>query len=51
MKLGDTWAGTTLDLPKGRWTNLLTGEEFGGGRSRIQGLLRRFPGALLVADL
>jgi len=51
MKLGDTWAGATLELPKGRWTNLLTGEEFGGGRSRIQALLRRFPVALLVKDL
>jgi len=50
MKLGETWAGTTLELPQGRWRNLLTGEEFGGGRSRIQGLLRRFPVALLVKD-
>jgi (1->4)-alpha-D-glucan 1-alpha-D-glucosylmutase len=48
LKLGESWAGTALELPQGPWTNLLTGEQFGGGRLRIQALLRRFPVALLV---
>jgi (1->4)-alpha-D-glucan 1-alpha-D-glucosylmutase len=47
IKLGDSWAGTTLTLPEGRWKNELTGEVI-GGRMRVQALLRAFPVALLV---
>ena len=48
IKLGDSWAGTTLTLPQGRWKNELTGEMLSGGKMRIQALLRAFPVALLV---
>lgn len=43
-------AATTLDLPDGRWKNVLTGETIDGGRVRIQTVLERFPVALLVKE-
>lgn len=48
IKLGDSWAGTSISLPKGRWSNLLTGDRIEGGQLRIQALLRHFPVALFV---
>ena len=50
MKLGGDWGDTALDLPEGRWTNELTGEEHRGGRAKIGELLARFPVALLSRD-
>jgi (1->4)-alpha-D-glucan 1-alpha-D-glucosylmutase len=47
IKRGDNWAGSTIDVPPGRWRNLLTGDLLQGGRLRIQLLLNRFPVALL----
>ena len=46
--LGGRWAATRLDLPPGRWTNVLTGETWPGGPLRVQSLLHRFPVALLT---
>ncbi len=43
-------AATTIELPRGRWQNLLAGETIDGGRVRIQTLLERFPVALLVKE-
>jgi (1->4)-alpha-D-glucan 1-alpha-D-glucosylmutase len=48
MKRGDTWAGTRIEIPPGRWKNLLTGDSQEGGKLRIQSVLHRFPVALLV---
>jgi (1->4)-alpha-D-glucan 1-alpha-D-glucosylmutase len=48
MKLGGNWSATTVELPSGRWQNVLTGEDVQGGRLRVQLLLQRFPVALLV---
>jgi (1->4)-alpha-D-glucan 1-alpha-D-glucosylmutase len=48
IKRGDSWAGTTIQIPQGRWSNILTGDVHQGGRLRIQSLLHRFPVALLV---
>src|SRR6266568_545180 len=48
LKLGGSWASTTLDLPQGRWRNVLTGNLLSGGRCRLQNLLQRFPVALLI---
>ncbi len=48
LKRGKSWVGTTANLPPGRWTNILTGDEFDGGQLRAQTLLERFPVALLV---
>ena len=47
LKRGESWAGTTIDLSGGVWRNLLAGDSVEGGRVRIQGLLQRFPVALL----
>ena len=48
LKLAGDWQQTALELPAGRWHNVLTGDELGGGEARLEDLLRRFPVALLV---
>jgi (1->4)-alpha-D-glucan 1-alpha-D-glucosylmutase len=50
LKLGGDWADTSIAIPEGRWTNLLTADAVEGGESRIAQLLARFPVALLVRD-
>jgi (1->4)-alpha-D-glucan 1-alpha-D-glucosylmutase len=50
VRLGGNWGSTTVELPSGRWSNLLTGDALDGGRLRAQMLLRRFPVALLVQE-
>jgi (1->4)-alpha-D-glucan 1-alpha-D-glucosylmutase len=50
LKLGSSWSSTTLDLPQGSWRNLLTGDLFSGGRTRVQDVLQRFPVALLTKE-
>jgi (1->4)-alpha-D-glucan 1-alpha-D-glucosylmutase len=50
LKLGESWAGTTIELPQGRWRNRLTHDVVTGGRLRVQSLLRRFPVALLTRE-
>jgi (1->4)-alpha-D-glucan 1-alpha-D-glucosylmutase len=50
VRLGSSWAGTTVDLPQGNWKNVLTGELLNGGRQRIQTMLQRFPVALLTME-
>ena len=47
-KLGGSWAATVVEIPAGRWKNLLTGDVLQGGRLRVQSLLNRFPAALLA---
>lgn len=42
------WSDTTLDLPEGEWTDVLTGVSFDGGRVEVESVLRRYPVALLV---
>ncbi len=44
------WAGTTLTLPAGRWTDRLTGTTHDGGEHPVADLLGAFPVALLVRD-
>ncbi len=48
IKLGGGFGSTTVELPAGRWTNVLTDEETDGGKLRVQDLFRRFPVALCV---
>lgn len=48
LKLAGKWGATTVDLPSGEWTNLLTGEVIAEGKQRVQTLLQQFPVALLV---
>jgi (1->4)-alpha-D-glucan 1-alpha-D-glucosylmutase len=41
------WEDTTLELPPGRWANLLDGAAL-SGRVKLAELLARFPVALLL---
>jgi (1->4)-alpha-D-glucan 1-alpha-D-glucosylmutase len=50
VRLGSSWAGTTVDLPPGRWKNVLTGDLLNGPRLRVQTVLQRFPVALLTRE-
>jgi (1->4)-alpha-D-glucan 1-alpha-D-glucosylmutase len=50
VRLGSGFGATTVDLPSGRWTNILSGEEVSGGKNRAQELFERFPVALLVRE-
>ena len=47
-RLGGRWGATTVNLPAGRWQNVLSGELCDGGAVRVQALLQRFPVALLT---
>jgi (1->4)-alpha-D-glucan 1-alpha-D-glucosylmutase len=44
------WRHTTLALPAGSWTDVLTGREFPGGPSGLDELLGRYPVALLARN-
>lgn len=48
MKLAGDWQGTGIELPVGRWHDVLAGEEFDGGATPLEALLARLPVALLV---
>ena len=50
LKLAGNWAATTVEVPAGKWKNILTGETLMGGRMRVQALLRQFPVALLTRE-
>lgn len=50
LKRGDSWGGTTAELPAGKWKNVLTNDVVNGGRVRAQSLLLRFPVALLTKE-
>ncbi|MCA1743907.1 MAG: malto-oligosyltrehalose synthase, partial [Desulfovibrionales bacterium] len=50
LKRGDGWDKTILKLPSGSWHNLLSNENFRGGRREIAGLLNKFPVALLKKE-
>jgi (1->4)-alpha-D-glucan 1-alpha-D-glucosylmutase len=48
MGLRGDWADAVLELPEGRWENILTGEHVSGGAVRLRELLARFPVGLCV---
>ncbi len=50
IKLGDSWGGTTIELPGGTWRNVLSGDAMAGGRVRMQALMQHFPVALLAKE-
>ncbi|HUA33195.1 MAG TPA: malto-oligosyltrehalose synthase [Candidatus Binataceae bacterium] len=50
VKLGGDWRDTTVELPAGEWFDSLGGGRIEGGTVRIEGLLRRFPVALLSRE-
>jgi (1->4)-alpha-D-glucan 1-alpha-D-glucosylmutase len=49
--LAGDWAGTTLELPRGRWKNVLAGDEHDGVAAiDLDALLQAFPVAVLARD-
>jgi (1->4)-alpha-D-glucan 1-alpha-D-glucosylmutase len=44
------WGDTSVALPGGDWTDVLTGEQVTGGSVSMETLLRRFPVAVLESD-
>jgi (1->4)-alpha-D-glucan 1-alpha-D-glucosylmutase len=49
--LGADWSDTTIELPSGRWKNLLTGEEHEGGSPvAMSHMLQSFPVAVLAGE-
>ncbi|MFP5237474.1 MAG: malto-oligosyltrehalose synthase [Acidobacteriota bacterium] len=50
LRMGDSWAGTSIQIPTGSWRNILSGERVSAGALRLQRLLHRFPVALLVKE-
>ncbi|MDP8957971.1 MAG: malto-oligosyltrehalose synthase [Actinomycetota bacterium] len=47
LGLGGDWRGTVVELPAGRWSDLLSDREVEGGEVEVAALLSRFPVALL----
>jgi (1->4)-alpha-D-glucan 1-alpha-D-glucosylmutase len=48
MVLDGTWRESTVELPPGAWTDVLSGREVAGGRDRLGDVLAVLPVALLV---
>jgi (1->4)-alpha-D-glucan 1-alpha-D-glucosylmutase len=48
LTLGGDWQDTAVDLPAGRWRDVLAGRELDGGWTRLGMLLEAFPVALLA---
>ncbi len=46
-RLAAGWEDSTVDLPEGTWTDVLSGDRVAGGRRRVDELLARFPVGLL----
>jgi len=46
-RLAGDWQGTTVTLPPGEWTDVLTGASVLGGEVQVSSLLRSFPVAVL----
>jgi (1->4)-alpha-D-glucan 1-alpha-D-glucosylmutase len=42
------WEDTVVELPDGRWKNILTGEDMSGGTVGLREMFARFPVSLLV---
>lgn len=50
LGLGGDWRDTELELPTGRWRNVLTGDRVDRSPARLADLLSRFPVALLAKE-
>jgi (1->4)-alpha-D-glucan 1-alpha-D-glucosylmutase len=44
------WDGTSVALPGGAWTDVLTGDQVPGGAVEVESLLERFPVAVLTTE-
>jgi (1->4)-alpha-D-glucan 1-alpha-D-glucosylmutase len=51
LSLAGKWGDAAVEIPAGRWRNLLTLEDLSGGRVLLRDMLRRFPVALLARDM
>jgi (1->4)-alpha-D-glucan 1-alpha-D-glucosylmutase len=51
LLLGGDWQDTSVVLPRGTWTDLLSGRVWKGGTAAVSSLLGSFPVALLFRDL
>lgn len=45
---GDEWAGTTVEIPTGDWTDALSGRSFAGGHHGLDDVFADFPVAVMV---
>jgi (1->4)-alpha-D-glucan 1-alpha-D-glucosylmutase len=50
LRVGGNLGTTTVEIPRGRWSSLFTGDAVNGGKLRAQNLLQRFPVALLARE-
>jgi (1->4)-alpha-D-glucan 1-alpha-D-glucosylmutase len=50
LGLGNDWAGTTLELPPGKWRNVLADGDAAQGHAKLAVVLREFPVALLLRE-
>jgi (1->4)-alpha-D-glucan 1-alpha-D-glucosylmutase len=50
MKLAGDWRNTSLEIPRGEWRNVFTGDLWHGGETPISSLLARFPVCLLTRE-
>jgi len=48
MGLNNDWEDAIVELPRGKWHNVLTGDDADGGAVQLQELLHRFPVGLLM---
>ncbi len=48
--LDGAWQGTTIEIPQGKWSNVLTGEALEGGRALVETLFKSFPVALFIKE-
>jgi (1->4)-alpha-D-glucan 1-alpha-D-glucosylmutase len=44
------WRDTAVEIPRGEWLNVLTGERVGGGAAALSSLMARFPVCLLLRE-
>lgn len=51
LTLNGDWHQTSLDIPEGKWQNILTNEDLSGGKTMVASLLQNFPVAVLIRRL
>ncbi len=49
-QLGGDWGDTTIEIPTGKWHNVLSGERVSAGKAPLGELLAAFPIGLIVKE-